>query len=73
VLAEVIRNLAIALQPFTPVAAGKLLDQVAVAQDARDFTFMGATHALAQGTQLPAPQGVFPRIVDEEEAKEKTA
>lgn len=71
VLAEVIRNLGLILQPFTPAAAGKILDQVAVPADARDFSFIGAQHALQPGTALPAPQGVFPRYV--EEPQEKTA
>lgn len=69
VLAEVIRNLGLIIQPFTPVAAQKILDQVAVAADARDFSFIGEAHALKAGTALPAPSGVFPRIVDAVEAK----
>jgi len=74
VLAEAIRNLGIILQPFVPVAANKILDQVAVAADAREFAFIGAQHALQPGTELPKPEGVFPRIVDEEPAaQEKTA
>ena len=74
VLAEAIRNLGIILQPFVPVAANKILDQVAVAADAREFVFIGAQHALQPGTELPKPEGVFPRIVDEEPAaQEKTA
>jgi methionyl-tRNA synthetase len=71
VLAEVIRNLGLILQPFTPVAANKILDQVAVAANARDFSYVGATHALQPGTALPAPQGVFPRY--EPPLEEKTA
>lgn len=71
VLAEVIRNLGIILQPFTPDAANKILDQVAAPANARDFTFIGSTHALQLGTALPAPQGVFPRY--EAPVEEKTA
>lgn len=71
VLAEVIRNLGIILQPFTPEAANKILDQVAAPANARDFTFIGSTHALQPGTALPAPQGVFPRY--EPPVEEKTA
>lgn len=71
VLAEVIRNLGLILQPFTPTAANKILDQVAVAANARDFGYIGAQHALAAGTVLPAPQGVFPRY--EPPVEEKTA
>ena len=66
VLAEVIRNLGLILQPFCPVAANKILDQVAVAADARDFSFMGAAHALKIGTPLPKPEGVFPRYIEAE-------
>ncbi len=65
VLAEVIRNLGIILQPFAPTAANKILDQVAVAADARDFAHIGEVHALKPGTPLPVPAGVFPRIVAE--------
>jgi len=69
VLAEVIRNLGLIIQPFTPAAAQKILDQVAVGANDRDFTFIGEAHALKAGTPLPAPSGVFPRIVDEAPAK----
>ena len=65
VLAEAIRNIAIVLQPVTPVAAGKILDQLSVATDARSFAHLGSAHALKPGVILPAPSGVFPRIVDE--------
>ena len=69
VLAEVIRNLGLIIQPFTPVAAQKILDQVAVGANERDFTFIGEAHALKAGLPLPAPSGVFPRIVDEAAVK----
>jgi len=65
VLAEVIRNLGLIIQPFTPMAAQKMLDQVAVAANERDFSFIGEKYALKAGTPLPAPSGVFPRILDE--------
>lgn len=66
VLAETIRNLGIIMQPFTPNACEKILDQVAVDKNARDFSFMGKDHALVSGTELPAPSGVFPRYTEEE-------
>ena len=62
VLAEVTRHLGILMQPFVPTAAAKLLDQLAVPADARDFAHIGTT--LKGGTQLPAPAGVFPRYGD---------
>jgi len=69
VLAEVIRNLGLIIQPFTPGAAQKILDQVAVPVGERDFTFIGESYALKAGTPLPPPSGAFPRIVDEAVAK----
>lgn len=65
VLAEAIRNIGLALQPFCPDAAARILDQVAIAPDARDFAHIGALHALKPGVALPAPSGVFPRIVEQ--------
>src|SRR5271165_2740920 len=62
-LAETIRHLGILTQPFVPQAAEKLLDQLAVPGDARDFAALaGAT--LVPGTPLPKPQGIFPRFVE---------
>jgi len=69
VLAEVIRNLGLIIQPFVPNAAQKILDQVAVSADERDFSFIGEAHALKAGTALPAPSGVFPRILEEAAVK----
>ncbi len=71
VLAEVIRNLGLIVQPFMPGSAGKILDQVSAATGERDFSFMGDKHALKPGTTLPAPAGVFPRILSEEEQKKR--
>jgi len=49
-----------------PDSAGRLLDQLAVAADARKFDAIG--DALVPGTVLPAPVGVFPRWVAVEQA-----
>jgi methionyl-tRNA synthetase len=65
VLAEAIRSIAILLQPVTPIAAGKMLDQLAVPENQRSFAHVGQGYALKSGTPLPAPAGVFPRIVEE--------
>jgi methionyl-tRNA synthetase len=59
VTAEVLRQVAILVQPFMPASAGKLLDQLAV--KARDFAALGAAHRIAEGTILPPPAPVFPR------------
>jgi methionyl-tRNA synthetase len=66
-LAEVIRHLAILVQPFVPDAASKLLDQLAAAPDARSFAALAAS-PLHPGTALPAPEGVFPRFVESDAA-----
>jgi methionyl-tRNA synthetase len=67
VLAETIRHLAVLTQPFMPEASGKMLDQLAVDANARDFGAIDK--ALAAGTQLPAPSGVFPRYTEEAAAQ----
>ncbi|MBL4803487.1 MAG: methionine--tRNA ligase [Alphaproteobacteria bacterium] len=69
VLADVIRCLAIAVQPVTPDAAAKMLDQLQVDADKRDFAHISPDFALKPGTAIDKPEGVFPRIVDEPEAE----
>ncbi|MGO8919880.1 MAG: methionine--tRNA ligase [Stellaceae bacterium] len=64
VLAEVIRHLALLVQPVVPQAAAKLLDQLAVPADQRDFAALA--RPLVPGTELPKPEGIFPRYVEEE-------
>jgi methionyl-tRNA synthetase len=61
-LAEVIRCIAILLQPFTPMAADKILGQLAITQDKRDFACLNERHRLTSGIELPPPSGVFPRF-----------
>jgi methionyl-tRNA synthetase len=65
VLAEVVRHLAILAQPVAPASAARLLDQLAVPAEARSFAALGEGGALAPGTSLPKPEGVFPRFVEE--------
>jgi len=67
VLTECIRHLGIVLQPFMPHAMEKMLDLLAVSPEHRSFDFMGEGHALIPGTELPKPEGVFPRFVEQEE------
>jgi methionyl-tRNA synthetase len=70
-LAEVIRHLAILVQPFVPGSAGRLLDQLAVTPQGRDFHALAAA-PLAPGTVLPRPQAIFPRFVAEAPASPAT-
>jgi methionyl-tRNA synthetase len=65
VTAEVTRQIAILVQPVMPDSAGKLLDQLGVAQNARDFAALGPRGRLTPGTELPPPEPVFPRHVEE--------
>ena len=67
VLAEVIRHLGILMQPFTPSAAAKLLDQLCVPESRRSFAHLDADGVLAPGTALPPPAGIFPRFVEADE------
>lgn len=71
VLMETVRQVAILMQPVTPDSAARMLDQLAVPADARAFTALGEGGALVPGTDLPKPQGVFPRFVEEENQETK--
>jgi methionyl-tRNA synthetase len=66
VLCEALRFLAILAQPLMPDAAGRMLDQLAVAPNARGFAALGPVAALVSGTPLPPPEPVFPRYVEAE-------
>jgi methionyl-tRNA synthetase len=66
VLAETVRRIGLILKPFMPTSMDRLLDQLAVPADQRDFSAWGK--ALVGGTPLPAPQGLFPRYQEPEEA-----
>ncbi|MGK9171210.1 methionine--tRNA ligase [Inquilinus limosus] len=68
VLAETVRRLSILMQPVMPQSMAKVLDQLAVAAEARGFDRLGDDHALVPGTPLPKPEGVFPRYVEPEAA-----
>jgi methionyl-tRNA synthetase len=71
VAAEVVRQVAILVQPVTPTAAARLLDILGPPADARSFAALGADGRLRPGTAIPEPTGVFPRYVDPEESKER--
>jgi methionyl-tRNA synthetase len=61
---EVLRMVGILIQPYVPQSAAKLLDLLAVPEDARSFAHFG--DRLKSGTPLPAPTAIFPRFVEEE-------
>ncbi len=64
VTAEVIRQVAILTQPVMPAASAKLLDSLGIPDDERSFDRLGGEVRIAPGTQLPAPQAVFPRYIE---------
>ena len=67
VTAEVTRQIGILVQPVMPKSAGRLLDQLGVPEAARSFAALGPKGRLTPGTELPAPQAVFPRHLEAEE------
>jgi len=68
VLAEAIRCLAIIVQPVVPHTAPKILDQMKTPEDQRMFAHISKDYALKSGVEIDKPQGVFPRIVEDEAA-----
>ena len=70
VAVEVVRQLAILVQPAMPASAAKLLDLLAQPEADRTFAALGPGGRLKPGTLLPAPQGVFPRYVKPADADE---
>lgn len=67
VTAEVVRQVAILAQAAMPQSCAAMLDQLAVAPDARDFAHLGEAGRLAPGASLPSPAPVFPRYVEQKE------
>ena len=68
VLAEAVRCLSIIVQPVVPHSAPKILDQIAVPEDQRMFSHISKDYALKPGTEIQKPEGVFPRLVEDEAA-----
>ncbi len=66
ILANTLRILGLMLQPFTPEAAAKLLDQLAIPEAERHFDSLDTKHHLASGTALPSPSPIFPRLEKKE-------
>ncbi|MGQ0527496.1 MAG: methionine--tRNA ligase [Alphaproteobacteria bacterium] len=64
VLCDVIRSLGLLIAPFMPQSSDKFLDQLNIPTDQRDFTHLKS--AIKAGTMIEKPEGIFPRIMDEE-------
>ncbi|HXT82580.1 MAG TPA: methionine--tRNA ligase [Acetobacteraceae bacterium] len=63
VLADALRVIGTLLQPFMPASIGRMLDQLGVPSDARSLVALATP--LPDGLALPAPQGVFPRYIEQ--------
>ncbi len=68
VTAEILRRVGIMVQPFMPLSAQKLLDTLAIPAEQRNFADIESSPLIA-GTELPAPQPVFPRFIETEDEK----
>ena len=66
VLLETIRQVTILVQPVMPESAEKLLEQLAVKTDERNFDKIGGASRLVAGRKIDKPAGVFPRFVEDE-------
>jgi methionyl-tRNA synthetase len=62
VLADALRAISTVLQPFMPASMGRMLDQLGVPAKAR--TIAALVTPLPDDIALPAPQGIFPRHVE---------
>ena len=65
VTAEVVRQVALLLQPVMPESSEQLLTLLEQPRGERTFAAVGTR--LRPGTPLPKPQGVFPRYVEPED------
>lgn len=77
-LFQAVRALAIAIRPVVPAAADKLLDQMGIAPDARDFAALSDDDWFANlvdgGFAVAQPVPIFPRLeLPEGEGEEVTA
>ncbi|SEQ49631.1 methionyl-tRNA synthetase [Devosia sp. YR412] len=63
VTADTVRRLAIPMLAFVPASAARLLDQLGISEADRTLSASKVAARLLQNTPLPAPQGVFARIV----------
>ena len=65
-LFQAVRTLAIAIRPVVPSAADALLDQMGIADDARDFAALADTEWFAKlaasGFAVGQPVPIFPRL-----------
>ncbi len=62
VIAENLRVIALALQPFCISLAGKILDILQTDANERSLDFVNKKHALETGHKINEPKAIFPRL-----------
>ncbi|GAX19337.1 methionyl-tRNA synthetase [Fistulifera solaris] len=62
VIMEVLRHVGILYQPLIPEAANKILDALSVPKDERTFSHLDDAFRIKEGSVIPKPEGVFPRM-----------
>ena len=61
-IAECLRYIGIALQPFLPTLAPKILDILNIDEKHRELKHLNSDFALKAGHEINEPKGVFPRL-----------
>lgn len=62
IIMEVMRYIAILLQPFTPESASKILNQLNIPLNSRDFACLNKENAIKFDKKLSQPSAIFPRF-----------
>ena len=66
-LLEALRYIAIMLQPFIPSSANKMLDQLGVANNQREFKHLIKRFSLVPNVSINQPEPIFPKFQDNNE------
>jgi len=66
-LLEALRYIAIMLQPFIPSSANKMLDQMGVANNQREFKHLIKRFSLVPNVSINQPEPIFPKFQDNNE------
>tara|TARA_A100001015_G_scaffold282829_1_gene347510 strand:- start:340 stop:780 length:441 start_codon:yes stop_codon:yes gene_type:complete len=61
ILADNIRKIAILTQPFIPYASKKILDQLSIDFNERDFTYLDSKYFI-KSNKIESPKPIFPRL-----------
>ena len=64
IMTEVIRNIAIFLQPIIPESANKILNQLKIPNNERTFNFSCGKYRLSKNITIEKPYPVFPRYFE---------